>query len=173
MSNLVWSAERKRFYKRAEPEARFWPKVDRRGPDECWPWLGAKLPRDGRGRFYLGGKWITAPRASWIIHNGPLADGMLACHTCDNPRCVNPAHLYAGTYSDNLVDAYIRGQNPRDSHALHGSRHPMAKTNEAIVLEVRRIYAEGGKTLAQIGAPFGLRVMNVFEIIHRITWKHI
>lgn len=89
---------------------RFWQHVEQRGPDECWSWTGSTI-RQGRGWLWNGRKKVTAPRIAWEIHHGrPLADDLCACHSCDNPNCVNPAHIWAGTNRDNQLDSRQKGR---------------------------------------------------------------
>jgi hypothetical protein len=89
---------------------RFWERVDTSaGPDACWPWaLGRNTM--GYGRFYLtGGRARLASRVAFVIANGrEPKPGYVSCHTCDNPPCCNPAHLYEGTFADNRRDAVLR-----------------------------------------------------------------
>lgn len=94
---------------------RFWEHVDRRDEDECWEWKGA---HDGRGYGQIavgaGVAPLKAHRLSWEIHNGRIPDGLVVCHSCDNPSCVNPAHLSPGTQQENMVQASERGRlNPK------------------------------------------------------------
>lgn len=92
---------------------RFWAKVDKRGPDECWPWLGA------RSKGYGNIKWngvsgIRATHASLELAGRPRPNpDLIACHSCDNPPCVNPAHLWWGTLKDNFHDALAKGRLPQ------------------------------------------------------------
>ena len=95
-----------------DPVDRFWPKVDIKSETECWNWTGARSPL-GYGRFSVDRNesvWV-ASRYSWFIHNGPIPKGMYICHKCDNPPCVNPNHLFLGTQSDNIKDAYRKGRH--------------------------------------------------------------
>jgi hypothetical protein len=91
--------------------ARFWQRVDVRGPDECWPWLATRT-RKGYGKFYISAKSVRAHRVSLMIAGHDLsALGAFACHHCDNPSCVNPAHLYVGDLSSNYWDMRARGRS--------------------------------------------------------------
>jgi HNH endonuclease len=94
-------------------ETRFWNKVDRRGPADCWEWGGGKL-REGYGRFAYGGNRNGRAHVfSFELHHGPVPDGLNVLHACDNPPCVNPAHLSAGTQTENMGQMADRLRWPR------------------------------------------------------------
>ena len=82
---------------------KFTSKIDRRSNDECWNWPKPK-GKDGYGFFRIGSKVFVAHRVSWELFNGPIPEGRLILHKCDNKWCVNPRHLYLGTHSDNMKD---------------------------------------------------------------------
>jgi hypothetical protein len=108
--------------------------------DECWEWQGAEDRHRGDtcgyGRFWLDGKMESAHRVSYKLWRGPIADGLLILHRCDNPPCVNPAHLYEGTNSDNQREAFDRGRghsgNALKTHCAHG--HPYDAENTIVKL---------------------------------------
>lgn len=105
-------------------EQRFWAKVDRGEPDECWEWQGNR-DLNGYGRIWVDGRSPRASRVAWELENGcAFPAGMLACHTCDNPPCVNPRHIFVGTYRDNQRDASAKKRNdPRGrAHWTHCKR---------------------------------------------------
>lgn len=99
---------------------RFWAKVDKRGPDECWPWLGAV--GNGRGLFIMEhGHMMTAPRAAYFFTRGGISKKWkFVCHSCDNPLCCNPHHLWLGDAKSNAQDysrKLRRGDRPARVHA--------------------------------------------------------
>lgn len=105
---------------------RFWQKVDKRGPNECWPWIAAKDPR-GYGRIGGDGRRKSGKRAVVLSHRtayelvvGPIPAGMFVCHRCDNPPCCNPAHLFVATCKQNNQDMYAKG---RDANQHTGRTH--------------------------------------------------
>ena len=148
-------------------ELRFWEKVDKRGPDECWIWKGAI--GNGRATFGTGGKLDhrqgNASRFSWELTNGPVLGGLFVCHNCpdgDNPLCVNPAHLWLGTQAENMRDMTNKGRHSA----------PAAKLTPEQVIEIRDLRSKGARQ-KDIAAQFGIRPETVSEIVHRKKWKHI
>ena len=107
--------------KRTPVSERFWTKVEK--SDGCWKWLGAKT--SGYGYLSAGGRGsgvVRAHRLSYEIHHGPIPDGLLVRHKCDNPECVNPEHLEVGTHADNTMDMMLRKRHHTQSktHCLRG-----------------------------------------------------
>lgn len=100
----------------------FWESVDKRGENECWPWIGCRLA-EGYGRFKSEGKFIAAHRFSFILHKGmPPVDKPCVLHECDNPPCCNPKHLFPGTKKDNTDDCIKKGRHPWQSKIRHDIR---------------------------------------------------
>ncbi len=158
-------------------EGRFWRRVQKTGT--CWLWTGHR-DRKGYGAFTAPGIWL-AHRFSYQLHHGPIPAGMLVCHKCDNPPCVNPDHLFLGTPKDNMVDAAQKQRMARGSknaahlypeRVLRGSRHASSKLTEEIVLNIRSAYAAGGVTHQELGKRYGVHASTICKIIRRIMWAH-
>jgi hypothetical protein len=93
--------------------ARFWSKVEQRGINECWPWLGETNAK-GYGQFWVRAASVGPHRIACALANGP-SNGLHALHACDNPSCVNPAHLRWGTMAENVEDRCERNRSARGS----------------------------------------------------------
>ncbi len=173
----------------------FWRRV-RKG-DGCWIWTGEKY-QNGYGRFnwrYSPRCSTTAHRAAYMLTNGPIADGMIACHRCDVRDCVNPSHIFIGSHLDNMRDMREKGRGSTGaSHAAavsigaqkgedhwtkrtpgrtsKGATHYSTSLTEDDVREIRRRSA-GSETQRAIAAEFGLSEPTVSSIVHRKRWAHV
>lgn len=150
---------------------RFWPKVKK--TDGCWIWTGATT-YGGYGVINSGGrngKIIRAHRLSWILHHGPLADNIDICHTCDNPPCVNPAHLFTGTAKTNAADMLSKGR--ARGGAPRGEQHPQTKFTNEQILSLRTSYATGEISIRALARQYGVDKKSIQQIVRRRTWTHI
>jgi len=145
-------------------EERFWAKVDRTG--ECWEWTAGKNA-GGYGVFNKGNDEYTKAHVfSLELATGERRpDGMDTCHTCDNRACVNPAHLYFGTRTQNVGDALERGR------MKIGERHPQARLSELDVVAIRNEYAAGAE-VDDLCATYGLKNSTIRCIVLGFKWKN-
>lgn len=138
----------------------FWLHAARADPETCWVWEGPKLT-NGYGHFKRGDIKFYAHRVSYELHHGPIPDGMLVCHTCDNPPCVNPAHLFAGTFQDNNRDRHTKGRSKGTFPS--GAAHPGAKLSDADVKEILSL-RDSGLLQREIAERFGVSRTTISSI---------
>lgn len=135
---------------------------------DCWIWTGGRH-KYGYGNFYLNHATIRAHVFSYEYFISQVPDGLYVCHTCDIPSCVNPDHLWVGTPKENTRDVSTKKRWPdRRGEGAANHKH----TSEEII-EIRRMYAEDGLTLKQIGSIYGIDKSLIHLIVSRKTWKNV
>lgn len=135
---------------------------------ECWEWTGGTSPR-GYGIVRLKDKIWRVHRLVWTLTKGPIPDGKEICHTCDNPPCFNPAHLFQGTHTDNMRDALQKNRLKPSKGEAHGC----AKLTNEQVKSIRAMYVPRVVTRRAIAKLFGVSYNNICMITRKQAWKHI
>jgi hypothetical protein len=173
-----------------EVTKRFWSKVDRDGPVPdvtkygdigcCWVWT-AGFFNDGYGAYKWNGQNRRTHRFSWMLHYGHVRDGLWVLHRCDNPACVRVDHLWLGTSEENTADRHAKGRSAsgdkngsrtRPDRVRRGEKNGTAILTEAIVLEIRRMAAEG-ILQTEISRALGVKPPTVSAVVNRRNWHHI
>jgi len=151
-------------------EERFWEKVDKRAPQDCWEWQGATAPY-GYGQLHVDGRTTSAHRLSYEIHVGPIHHGLDCLHHCDNPACVNPAHLWVGTHQDNMDDMFAKGRNiaPPIRHAP-GEKSPRALFTNAQVRAFRHEFAKSDMSMMAFARHHNVTDETMRKLLHGITY---
>lgn len=135
----------------------------------CWLWTGCVSPgKWGYGVFWVDGKTIKVHRYSYIIFKGEIPKGLFVCHSCDQPSCVNPDHLFLGTHQDNMKDMNSKGRGG----STKGERSRLSRLTTQQVLDIRSMYSDGNSSI-KIAKRFSITDRNVMHIVNRETWKHI
>ncbi len=145
----------------------------------CWLWT-ASVDRNGYGWFQNGvGRAAKAHRISHELHVGPIPRGLNVCHKCDVPGCVNPDHLFLGTHKDNVDDKVQKGRQAkgdainRNRRVARGERNGNSKLKAVDVKEIRRRYAGGGITQAQIGSEYNVSQVLIGKIVRNESWAEL
>jgi HNH endonuclease len=147
---------------------RFWSKVDRRGPDQCWPWCAA-VNEKGYGRLTAGrGVNLKAHRVAYEQAKGSIPEGMSVLHHCDNPPCCNPNHLFVGTAKDNTDDMMSKNRGSVPPVAL-GEKHHNAKFDE---VTARKILTDE-RAIRVIAEDYGVSWNTIFRLKHGLSWKNL
>lgn len=158
-----------RAWQRVPLEARFRARLGGTNERGCLLWAGG-TGTSGYGIIGAGGKYsghLLAHRVAWELANGPIPDGFCVLHRCDNPPCVNPAHLFLGTHADNVADKIAKGRQPVGEDA------GPSKLTESQVRSIRGRYAAGGVSQKQLGRENGVAQGVIWCVIHRKTWEHV
>lgn len=140
---------------------RFWSKVSK--TDGCWNWTATRSKSGtGYGQISVNDRLTAAHRVSWELHFGPVPDGLFVLHRCDNKACVNPAHLFLGNNSDNLIDAARKSSLGRNQ-----------RLSPASVEQIRRLRREG-MTSREIASMFGITEGHARKVaVGSTAWAHV
>lgn len=156
----------------ADLVSRFWAKVDKRSPDECWPWMAA-TQRNGYGAFAVRhGDVRPASRVAWMIyHDQEIPPEAWVLHSCDNPPCVNPDHLRLGSRQDNVDDMVRRRRHwsHRGAYSTAGKSNGRAKIDPAVVAMIRE-RAASGETQESIARDVPVSRSQVGAIARGESW---
>lgn len=143
-------------------EEAFWQYAIPGEPGACWEWTGSRTR--GYGQFAFQSRRYKAHRVSYLLHHGPIPDGMEVCHTCDNPPCWNPEHLWVGTRAENAEDAARKGR-------MQGERNAFAKLTDDDVRNIRLLYPRF--TMQQIATQLAVSPATIWLVLSGKRWSHV
>lgn len=145
-------------------EERFWLFVNKETGNDCWEWIGSLVW--GYGQIKINKKMIKGHRFSYELHHGPIPEGMVVMHSCDNRKCVNPLHLSIGTPAQNNKDKVDKNRQAK------GSAHAASKLNEEQVKEIREKLILG-LTQRAIAKEYKVSQKCVCNINTGKNWTHV
>src|SRR3972149_12256458 len=151
---------------------KFWSYIRKSPSDECWEWVGAKTPL-GYGHLSIKRKKVYAHRIAFFLANGYLPAGLCVLHKCDNPGCVNPNHLWLGTYKDNTHDMFEKGRGNRTGKLV---RKPFRGQAKKLTLEqareIRAAYIPN-RNVSDLAKKYGVSKSLICRIAKGKTWKEV
>ena len=143
--------------------------VDERG---CLNWTGARF-KTGYPKISWKGKTHYGHRLSYHLNIGEIPVGKFVCHSCDNPKCCNPAHYFLGTQKDNMRDASQKGRLAGNGGKIFGSNHHLASLTESQVVEIRARYVAEGESQRALARAFGVSQRCIANVVGHKTWRHV
>ena len=141
-------------------------KIEINNETGCWEWT-ATTHGSGYGLFYIGNKTFRAHRISWQLENGTIPDGMFVCHSCDNPSCINPEHLFLGSPKDNSQDMVDKGRQYKPT----GTKNKSAKLTDSDVIKIRSLFGQISQN--KIADLFDVNPSCISKIKHGHLWSHV
>jgi DNA-binding transcriptional regulator YiaG len=159
-------AECKRLGKPIDDIERFWSYVNIKDFFDCWEWQGS-LNKSGYGIFRKDGKTVLSHRMAYEFYYGEIPEESLICHKCNNRKCNNPFHTYAGTNQDNMADMVKAGRQNK----AFGERVATAKLTGKQVIEIRE--NKDKLTQRELAKVYGVGKSMISYIVLRKNWKHI
>jgi HNH endonuclease len=145
---------------------KFWAKVQRGAPDECWPWMGFRKP-DGHGLTSYKSLPTHASRKAWILVNGYPPRKLCVLHRCDNAACCNPAHMYLGTRMDNMHDRF--DNRPPGERAARGRPFMLDDAELERLWQMRR----AGATLRECAETFGVHIATICRYVTAVRRRKL
>jgi len=145
---------------------RFWSKVKVSQANKCWPWLGVS-DLNNYGQFRMEGKTIRSARVAFYLRNGEWPDN--ACHTCDNPICCNPSHIFSGTRQENMSDMIAKGRHKAD----RGENHGGSVLTDDFVIKIRSEYKNENISMSKLAQKYGCSFSTIQRVVSRKNWTHL
>jgi len=144
-----------------------WDYIDKNGPGGCWLWCRS-FDTWGYGQVWVDQVKYSTHRFIWEMYNGPIPKGFCVCHSCDNPPCCNPDHLFLGTHDDNMRDMKEKGRS--NGGAPAGEGNGRAKITWEEVKTIRKMLNRG--TPARVlSRKFGISIPQIYKIKNNNSWK--
>ena len=144
-------------------EKRFWDKVQK--TDGCWQWIAGKF-KQGYGSFYFKGRHLKAHRVAWELSFGQIPESQKVCHSCDNPACMNPSHLFIGSQKDNIRDMMAKGRSSTVGASQAGENNRNARLTKGEVLNIRNSILPS-KVLAEL---YPVSLAQIYNIKNGSRW---
>lgn len=131
----------------------------------CWNWVGNKI-NGGHGKIFINGKYELTHRVSYLLFIGSIPEGLCVCHSCDNPACVRPSHLWVGSRAENNKDRHLKGRDGDNS----GEKNGRAKIDWGIACLIRKDFSSGKYMKKEIAKKYGISPAIVSCVVRNISW---